>query len=310
MNIRACTYFFLIFVAASTGAEEMPDFGRDIWPIIEFRCIECHGPEKQKEGLRFDDHEWLRDPELLGEGNATQSAIYDSVTLEKGEIGYMPKKRDPLTGDEKELLRRWLDADAPSEGWEFPVEIAIGVSGRGAAEAKWIEELGRGLKPVEPELLTELEVLGVFVAPLSLENALLRLDFDRSAKEIGDEHLALLEPIREYVTILGLANTSITDESLERLSKFPYLTNLHLGNTRVIDDGIAQLSTLKNLEVVNLVGTAVSDVGLAALAELPRLRKVHAWNSGVTAAGKEHAESVNPGLEVNIGVEPGQSVID
>ena len=30
------------------------DFERDIQPLFADRCIKCHGPEKQKGGLRLD----------------------------------------------------------------------------------------------------------------------------------------------------------------------------------------------------------------------------------------------------------------
>ena len=45
-----------IAFAASTGGAA-PDFSRDVRPLLEQHCLKCHGPEKQKGGLRFDTRE-------------------------------------------------------------------------------------------------------------------------------------------------------------------------------------------------------------------------------------------------------------
>src|SRR4051812_40122952 len=31
------------------------DFDRDVRPVLAAHCVKCHGPEKQKGGLRLDD---------------------------------------------------------------------------------------------------------------------------------------------------------------------------------------------------------------------------------------------------------------
>jgi mono/diheme cytochrome c family protein len=34
--------------------QPLVDFARDVYPVLQRSCIECHGPEKQKGGLRLD----------------------------------------------------------------------------------------------------------------------------------------------------------------------------------------------------------------------------------------------------------------
>ena len=43
----------VLFVVASLHAA-VPDFRKDIEPLLVEHCIKCHGPEKQKGGLRLD----------------------------------------------------------------------------------------------------------------------------------------------------------------------------------------------------------------------------------------------------------------
>jgi hypothetical protein len=43
-----------LFHSRVASAAEPIDFKRDIQPIFEQRCYECHGEKKQKSGLRLD----------------------------------------------------------------------------------------------------------------------------------------------------------------------------------------------------------------------------------------------------------------
>src|SRR5687768_7060997 len=51
-------------VFAASDASKIPppaqrqiDFARDIQPIFERSCLQCHGPEKPKSGFRLDSRE-------------------------------------------------------------------------------------------------------------------------------------------------------------------------------------------------------------------------------------------------------------
>src|SRR4051812_12392461 len=41
--------------AAKPPAAGVIDFDRDVRPVLAAHCVKCHGPEKQKGGLRLDD---------------------------------------------------------------------------------------------------------------------------------------------------------------------------------------------------------------------------------------------------------------
>ena len=43
-----------VIAEKSKTAEIAPNFHREVRPILESTCVECHGIEKQKGGLRLD----------------------------------------------------------------------------------------------------------------------------------------------------------------------------------------------------------------------------------------------------------------
>jgi hypothetical protein len=104
--------------AASLGG--VVDFERDIRPLIESRCLECHGPARPKSGLRLD----TRAHALRG-GDSGKPAIPNvpggggellrRVTSRDPDEVMPPSKRGagPLSDGQITLLRRWIDAGAP-----------------------------------------------------------------------------------------------------------------------------------------------------------------------------------------------------
>lgn len=79
------------------------DFERDVRPILERVCVDCHGPEKQKGDIRIDE----LDPDFLEGGDA--DTWHDS--LDQVNLGEMPpaKAEKQLTREERRILTGWLD---------------------------------------------------------------------------------------------------------------------------------------------------------------------------------------------------------
>lgn len=107
------------FVAGLTSAS---DFVREVKPIFEKHCYDCHGSEKQKGGLRLDAKAYaLRGGEehkpLWIAGKSTESVIVRFVSGLEPNM-QMPPKGEKLSAAEIETLKRWIDAGAhwPDDG--------------------------------------------------------------------------------------------------------------------------------------------------------------------------------------------------
>ncbi|MBX7074181.1 MAG: PSD1 and planctomycete cytochrome C domain-containing protein [Pirellulales bacterium] len=100
---------------ARTAAGEI-DFVRDVRPIFERHCYECHGPEKQKSGLRLDiKRSALRGGEAYGAplvtGNAAESPLWKFVADETADLR-MPPEGARLTATEIATLKDWIEQGA------------------------------------------------------------------------------------------------------------------------------------------------------------------------------------------------------
>lgn len=117
--MRVVIFFFSAVSLAS--AQVKVDFARDIKPIFDRSCVNCHGPDRPKSGFRLDN----RDAAMKGGDNdkailpsdSTNSPLIQVVMGVHPDIQKMPPKGkgEPLTAEEIALLRAWID-----QGAEWP----------------------------------------------------------------------------------------------------------------------------------------------------------------------------------------------
>ena len=96
-------------------------FERDVLPILEAKCVTCHGPEDQFNELRLDSKERIlrggKNGKVLVPGSPDQSPIYVRVSLPPDDLDIMPAEGDPLTAAQVDTLRRWIAEGAEFGSW-------------------------------------------------------------------------------------------------------------------------------------------------------------------------------------------------
>lgn len=121
----------------ATGAHAEPvDFVRDVRPIFELHCYDCHSGDQRRSGLRLDVKSAAmrggdrHGPDILP-GNAAGSPLIHFVTTED-EDQIMPPDGDRLSAEEIAILTTWIDQgavwpdgvdavtlDDPTDHWSF-----------------------------------------------------------------------------------------------------------------------------------------------------------------------------------------------
>lgn len=295
-----------------------------IAPILQAKCVGCHGEEKKKGKLQL--HNFAAIMKGGGEGantviakNSKESLMLVRALLPEDDDEHMAPADEPqLTKEEIALLKWWIDSGAsekdtvaaakPTSEVEGTLAalLAKGLPKASAAVAKVEKPKAAPLTDAEKKLVaditTKMTALNASLMPLAQDTEQLRLSVINATDKFGDKELALLEPIAAHVIWVDLARSQVTDAGAATLAKLANLERLHLENTKITDAGIAKLGALVKLEYLNLYGTKTTDAGIAKLAPAKGLKKLFAWQTGVTKAGATALEGQIPGLKVNVGL--------
>ncbi len=129
----------------ATAVPAAVDFTRDIAPIFEKHCYECHGPRKARGRLRLHAGGFIRRGGVSGSvieaGHGDQSLLLQRVM---GLVGddQMPLDRDPLPPATIALLKAWID-----QGATLPATDSTAANAEADVEEHWAY-----IKPKRPDL--------------------------------------------------------------------------------------------------------------------------------------------------------------
>lgn len=106
------TALCILMAAASLRAV---DFDQDIRPLLQQRCVECHGEKKQKGELRLDAKIFAfkggHHGAAIVAGNADKSLLFQRIQS-TDEDERMPPKGNPLSPAQIALIQSWIQAGA------------------------------------------------------------------------------------------------------------------------------------------------------------------------------------------------------
>lgn len=109
----------MTLTVASARAENAAgpvDFARDVYPLLQRACFECHGPRQQKSKLRLDTRALAlrggRHGAAIVPGKADQSELYRRVSAPQGSEEIMPARGKALSASQVQLIREWINQGA------------------------------------------------------------------------------------------------------------------------------------------------------------------------------------------------------
>lgn len=108
-------------VSSIVRADKLIDFRRDVQPVLQARCIACHGPEKAKNDFRVDD------PEMMGyyvePGDLESSSLWNDYLITDDPSLKMPPANDThhegMTAAELATIKLWIEEGAEHD-WSTP----------------------------------------------------------------------------------------------------------------------------------------------------------------------------------------------
>lgn len=271
--------FFPSASAASDAAYIGSVYMRRIHPILDTKCVACHGASREQGGLRLDFYDLLmkggKDGAVIAPRNPDRSLLLERVTLAPSDRHFMPAEgRTPLTGDEVSALREWIIADASPTVTSIP-----GI-------ATTAENNDLPLQPVGDysSLMNEIRQIQksegaklVAVSATPSDGLILRtIDV---ASKFDDVQLARFRHFAPFIVEAELGRTVVSDDGFDTLSTFTNLRALHLEGTAVTGRALGKLTSLSELTYLNLSGTRVTSDALAPLKGMPNLRHVYLFDT-------------------------------
>ena len=287
-------------------------------PILQARCVSCHGPNKTEGGLRLDTPEGIGrggdEGAVFVAGRAAASEIVRRMWLPAAHPDVMPPRghRAP-TPAEAAVLRWWIDQGASFDRTIADAELSPEITPIVEALVGPIER-GPTIPAVEigapdPEAIAAARQAGLSLTPIAEGAHFLYVHCTSLGRACDDRRLRALAPLAPHVLWLDLGGTSVTDAGLGIVSACSNLTQLHLQRTPITDAGLPHLEGLQHLEYLNLYGTSVTDDGVMRLGNLRKLRTLYLWQSAVTPDGVTRLSARLPRLQVELGqdadLEPG-----
>jgi mono/diheme cytochrome c family protein/uncharacterized membrane protein len=108
-------------VAATSGI----DFAKKIAPILEARCVKCHGEKKQKGEYRLDKAEHIftageSEEKSVVKNKPEVSYLLKLIKMDEEEDDVMPPKGGNLTAEQIASIEQWI-----KEGAKFPADAAL-----------------------------------------------------------------------------------------------------------------------------------------------------------------------------------------
>ena len=280
-----------------------------IHPVMEEKCIACHNQNLASGGLNMSSIESMIKGGNSGagiqNGNPFKSLIYKRVSFPHDHPKFMPPTGVPLSYDQIATLEWWIDNGAENK---MPVTLT-----RNDAKILRLMELQYGLDLREKTYLETLtlsspsqeelksiegeQYIWRFLNP---EQSFLDLKFTKKKIEIND--LLKVQPIKNNITWLSLADCMLNDNHLSYISNFTNLTRLKIQkNPLVTNKGIEALQKLEHLTELNLYGTRVSNNTLITLGQMKGLKKLFVWNTSITDKAIADFKALNPDIEVIAG---------
>ncbi len=120
-NAVTSLILFILFLNCSFAVgpsaradEQIANFAKNVRPLLEAKCVSCHGPEKQEGGLRLDSATAAAKGGTLGPavvpGDAEHSLLVKAITFLDPDLQMPPKQK--LSDREITILTEWVNSGA------------------------------------------------------------------------------------------------------------------------------------------------------------------------------------------------------
>ncbi len=288
--------------------EEAIVFADVIQPILEKKCVSCHGSSSVKGELLLNKLEGVlkggKSGPLFIAGNADSSLMIRRMHLPLEDKKRMPPASKPqLTEAEEAILYAWIESGAATDIKLFSLPDSN--TFRVAATAFLTPDGATRAKTYDFEAADEKKVAALnnnyrTIVPLGKGSpALVANLYGRNVYD--NKQLEEILPLKKQVVELNLSRLPVKDEDLKVIAQFENLRKLNLNYTEITSKGMEALAPLKKLEEISLSGTALAADGLEKVLTLPAVSAVFIWDTKVDSLQLNRIKTANNRIFIEAG---------
>ena len=255
-----------------------------VQPILNDRCISCHGGERLRGGLDLTSFASILDGgddgAVVLAGRPSASELIARLLLPEAHDDKMPPEGShPLSPSDARLLAWWVEMGADSASTlstaTVPEDVAAILDAHGLSAIRtgvWALKLGEA----DPSSVEALRSLGAVVGRVAQDEALLSVTCQSRSACFGDGGRAL-GALGENVVWLDLARSDVTNDDLTLLQPLVNLERVWLQKTQ--SSRLDVLGDAHYLTYLNVSETAVTE---EALARVSHVENIYSWGSPVS----------------------------
>ncbi|TAH08986.1 MAG: hypothetical protein EAZ13_01365 [Sphingobacteriia bacterium] len=302
----------LIIQKPIVQVQEAKVYTEIITPLLATKCYACHNANKQKGGFRMDEFGLLmqggKNGATIEPGNAANSELLKRMMLPLDDEHHMPpKEKSQLTESQITLIHWWINEGAdsakrvkeiPQSSRLKPILLALQNTSKSNSKLQTIPE--ESVAAADEKIIKQLQANNIIVIPVEKNSHYLSINFVVDSV-IDDKEIQLLLQLKPQLIWLKLANTNLTDKTLQGITQLSNLTKLDLSNTAITNNGIQYLNTLTQLRYLNLVGTSTTSTALLQLTKLNKLQSLYLYKTGIIAKNIPAIASLFPAAIIDTG---------
>lgn len=261
-----------------------------IKPILDAKCMNCHGEASKKGGLLLEDVAGIlrggKTGPLFEPGKPSVSLIIQRIHLPLQDKKHMPPaSKEQLTEDEASLLWAWIKSGAviDKKVTSLPVEDSFRILATHylvPSDNYVPDQPVYDFKAADESKIKSLNNNYRVIEQLGKTSPALSVNFYGKSM-YSSKALQELLPVKDQIVDLNLAHMPVKNDDLKTIQQMVHLQKLNLNYTDITNEGLLQLSNLKDLEELSLSGTAVTSEALQKLLSLSRISSLVIWNTKV-----------------------------
>ncbi|MEI8111740.1 MAG: c-type cytochrome domain-containing protein [Chitinophagia bacterium] len=278
--------------APITQVQDALVFSQLVQPILNEKCVGCHGPNKQKGKLRLDDSTYLiqggEHGAVFKMGAVNESEIFKRISLNPLDEQHMPPKGKPaLTEQEMAIINWWISSGA---NWHTKVKELV--------QPEPIKNLLNRLEkptlvkrtsiPKEPvtaaslKIIAALQAAGVMTVPVAANSNYLSVNLI-NLSTVSDSVIQLLEQVQPQIIWIKADYQPATPKLVAAIAACKQVTRLSWTNGKLSDSDVSAFRSLSSLQYLNLSNNPIGREALMPLQSLSALQSLYVWNTKITS---------------------------